>query len=207
MTSSPFIVTAELPPEIFRWADGLRRTHFPPERNWLQAHVTLFHSFAPSLRGEVLGLLSQIAASHAAPPARIDGLMNLGNGTALAITSPGLLAIRAGIADHFHGALTAQDQHPRACTSRSRTRSSQRRRGRFRQSWPRRWSSAGSSSPGWVSTAIATRIGKRREHGAFAANRVVDQPRNPPYVRRLPTRNGWRRPCGGVAQLVRAAES
>lgn len=112
MASQPFIVTAELPPEIFRWADGLRRAHFPPERNWLQAHVTLFHAFAPSLRQEVLGLLGRIAAGHAALPARIDGLMNLGGGTAVAITSPGLLAIRETIADHFHGALTAQDQHP-----------------------------------------------------------------------------------------------
>ncbi len=111
MTSQPFIVTAELPPDLFKWADALRRAHFPPERNWLQAHVTLFHSFAPSLQRELPGLLGRIAAEHAAAPARIDGLMDLGQGTALAITSPAMLAIRELIADHFHGALTMQDQH------------------------------------------------------------------------------------------------
>lgn len=109
---APFIVTAELPGDIFAWADGLRRAHFPPERNWLQAHVTLFHAFAPSLREELRGLLGKIAAEFAPPVARIEGLMDLGKGTAIALRSPATLAIRESIAEHFHGALTAQDAHP-----------------------------------------------------------------------------------------------
>lgn len=110
-SSGPFIVTAELPGDVLAWADGLRRTHFPPERNWLKAHVTLFHAFAPSLRDELRGVLARIARDHAPPKAVQDGLMNLGRGTALAIASPAMLAIRQEIADHFHGALTAQDSH------------------------------------------------------------------------------------------------
>jgi hypothetical protein len=110
--SAPFIVTAELPPEIFGWADGLRRAHYPAHRNKLEAHVTLFHSFAPSLREELRGVLSRTAGEYAPPPALLDGIMKLGGGTALAIESPGMLAIREQIAEHFHGALTAQDAHP-----------------------------------------------------------------------------------------------
>lgn len=110
-SSSPFIVTAELPGDVLGWADALRRAHFPPERNWLKAHVTLFHAFAPSLREELRRVLARIAASNPRPKAAIDGLMNLGRGTALAVTSPAMLAIREEIADHFHGALTAQDHH------------------------------------------------------------------------------------------------
>lgn len=108
----PFIVTAELPADVFRWADGLRRRHFPPERNFLSAHVTLFHAFAPSLREELRPVLQRMASEHAPPRARITGLMNLGRGTAIALESPGMLALRETIADHFHGALTAQDRHP-----------------------------------------------------------------------------------------------
>lgn len=108
---APFIVTAELPGDVLAWADGLRRSHYPPERNHLKAHVTLFHAFAPSLRDELRGVLSRICSDHAPPKARIEGVMNLGRGTAIAIVSPGMLALRAMIADHFHGALTAQDQH------------------------------------------------------------------------------------------------
>lgn len=108
---APFIVTAEMPPDIFAWADGLRRAHFPPERNVLSAHVTLFHSFAPSLREELLRTLGDFACEFAAPDAVVEGLMNLGKGTALSVRSPGMLAIRERIAERFQGALTKQDQH------------------------------------------------------------------------------------------------
>lgn len=109
---APFIVTAELPPGVLSWADGLRRAHFPPERNWLKAHVTLFHSFAPSLRAELLAMLGSVAGEFAPPPCEVTGLMNLGKGTAIALSSPGMLQVRGLIADRFHGALTAQDRHP-----------------------------------------------------------------------------------------------
>ncbi len=108
---APFIVTAELPGEILAWADGLRRAHYPPERNKLAAHVTLFHTFAPSLRDELPRVLARLAGEYARPAASIDSLMPLGTGTALAIRSPGMLAIREHIAEIFHGALTAQDSH------------------------------------------------------------------------------------------------
>lgn len=108
---APFIVTAELPPDIFVWADWLRREHYPAHRNKLAAHVTLFHSFAPSLREELRGVLALMAGEYLPPPARIHRIMRLGGGTALAIESPGMLGIRERIADHFHGALTVQDSH------------------------------------------------------------------------------------------------
>ncbi len=108
---APFIVTAELPGDVFAWANALRRAHYPAERNKLEAHVTLFHSFAPSLREELKGYLPRIAAEHPPPPARIVGVMNLGRGNAFDIRSDKMLAIREDIAEHFHGALTAQDRH------------------------------------------------------------------------------------------------
>ena len=107
---APFIVTAELPGEILAWADGLRRAHFPPERNHLAAHVTLFHSFAPSLREELPRELARCAAAYASPPAQIDGLMDLGGGTALAVRSPAMLAVRDELAERFFAMLTAQDR-------------------------------------------------------------------------------------------------
>lgn len=113
MAFEPFIVTAELPADVFTWADGLRRAHFPPERNHLSAHVTLFHALAPSLREEVLAYLPRIVGLHESPMARITGLMDLGGGSALRIESPAMSALREEIADHFHGTLTAQDSQPK----------------------------------------------------------------------------------------------
>jgi len=111
MREPPFIVTAGLPPDIFAWADRLRREHFPPERNHLHAHVTLFHSFAPSLLEELKILLPRIARDYAPIEARIIGLMDLGKGTAIRLESPGMLVLRGMIAEHFHGSLTKQDLH------------------------------------------------------------------------------------------------
>lgn len=111
MPFQPFIVTAELPRDVLGWADRLRKQHYPPERNHLPAHVTLFHALAPSLREALPAVLAREAGAEVRPEAELTGLMDLGRGTALALRSPAMLAIRARIAEHFHGALTAQDRH------------------------------------------------------------------------------------------------
>ena len=105
----PFIVTAALPPDIQGWAEGLRREHYPPERNHLHAHVTMFHSFAPSLLDELKDFLPQVAREFAPPEGCISGIMDLGKGTAIGLQSEPLVALRSFIAEHFHGSLTVQD--------------------------------------------------------------------------------------------------
>ena len=73
----PFIVTAALPEHIQGWANELRQSYFPPERNHLHAHVTMFHSFAPSLREELIDFLPRLTAEFAAPEAEVVGLLDL----------------------------------------------------------------------------------------------------------------------------------
>lgn len=109
--AAPLILTAELPPDLHRWATDLRAMHFPPERNHLDAHVTLFHALPAVLADELRALLGRLAGESGPIPARLDGVMNLGRGTALGIASPAMLALRAIIAERFHGLLTAQDSH------------------------------------------------------------------------------------------------
>ena len=106
--SGPLIVTAELGPADFAYFDGLRRKHFPPERNQLPAHLTMFHALPPSSEPEVrrqLGILSAMPA----PAAQLAGLMNLGGGVAFRLVSEELDGIRDELAGHFYGLLTAQD--------------------------------------------------------------------------------------------------
>jgi hypothetical protein len=106
--SGALIVTAALGAEDFAWLDGQRRTYFPPERNQLAAHLTMFHALPPSAEAEAGRVLSREAAS-AAPRAMVAGLMNLGRGVAYRIVSDELEAIRRSVAEHFHGFLSAQD--------------------------------------------------------------------------------------------------
>jgi hypothetical protein len=109
--SAPIIVTALLGKADFAWADGLRRAHFPPERNVVPAHVTLFHHLPPSLLDEVKARLKRLCAQPA-PDARLSGVLSLGRGVAFRIECPALLAMRAELAEAFTGLLTPQDQAP-----------------------------------------------------------------------------------------------
>lgn len=106
--SGALIVTAALGAEDFAWLDGQRRAFFPPERNQLAAHLTMFHALPPSAEAEAGRVLSRQAATPA-PEARIAGIMNLGRGVAYRIISNELEAVRRDVAGHFHGFLTAQD--------------------------------------------------------------------------------------------------
>ena len=107
--AGPLIVTALLGPSDQAWFDRLRAMHFPPDRNQLAAHLTLFHAIPPMLEQELRQRLAAMAAELPPPRADVVGLMNLGGGTAFRIVSDDLDAIRAELADAFRGALTQQD--------------------------------------------------------------------------------------------------
>lgn len=108
MQVAPIIVTALLGDADFGWLDAQRRAYFPPERNHLRAHLTMFHHLPPSVERELLDALKgEIRAK--APPARIAGLINLGRGVAYRLDSDGLAEIRERLADRFMTLLTPQD--------------------------------------------------------------------------------------------------
>ncbi|MET0249080.1 MAG: 2'-5' RNA ligase family protein [Sphingobium sp.] len=106
---SPIIVTALMGPSDFAWADALRRAHFPPERNHLSAHITLFHHLPPSALPEIADRLKRLCAGPP-PRAALTEVMMLGRGVAYRIESPDLLAMRDDLAHAFAGLLTPQDQ-------------------------------------------------------------------------------------------------
>ena len=109
--SAPIIVTALIGEPDFGWLDGLRRAHFPPERNVLRAHLTLFHHLPPSVEAELCELLRRLTRGPA-PQARLTGLMNLGGGVAYRVESEALEDMRAQIAERFAGLLIPQDRNP-----------------------------------------------------------------------------------------------
>lgn len=108
--AAPIVVTGTMGAADQRRFDALRTAHFPPERNVLAAHITLFHQLPPSVLGELRQVMGAIAADTPAPRATLAGVYSLGRGVAFRIDSPALLAIRARIADRFHGLLGAQDR-------------------------------------------------------------------------------------------------
>jgi hypothetical protein len=111
MSGGAIIVTATFGDGDNGWLQELRRAHYPPERNRVPAHLTLFRQLPPSLEDELSTRLARFAASP--PPfASIVGVMDLGEGTALRVESGELEHIRDELAEVFHGLLTPQDMAP-----------------------------------------------------------------------------------------------
>lgn len=109
---APIIVTALFGAQDHARLTALRRAYFPPERNWLEAHLTLFHHLPPSLAEDAKHRLNAETRGLRAPDARIAGVISLGRGVAYRIESPALTELRDRLADAFAGALTPQDQAP-----------------------------------------------------------------------------------------------
>lgn len=109
--NAPIIVTATMGDEDFRWADGLRRAHYPPGRNLAPAHITLFRHLPPSLQPELCDRLARLCAGPP-PVATLAAVLRLGDGVAYRIDSAELNAMRRDLADAFHGLLTPQDEGP-----------------------------------------------------------------------------------------------
>lgn len=106
---APIIVTALMGAADFAWADGLRRAHFPPERNHIPAHISLLHHLPPARFDELVRMLRNLAAGPA-PAARLSQVMPLGRGVAFRVESPELLVMREDIVEAFAHDLIPQDQ-------------------------------------------------------------------------------------------------
>jgi len=110
--ADPLILTAVLDDAVQQRLDALRRAHFPPERNHLDAHVTLFHHLPGTEREAVADAVAE--AVHApAPAVHLTGVRSLGRGVAVVLASPELAALRADLARRWDGWLTAQDRGKR----------------------------------------------------------------------------------------------
>jgi hypothetical protein len=106
--SGALIVTAEMGQPDLGWLEGLRRAHYPPERNRVPAHLTMFHALPPSAELEVRSRLAALA-TQPRPAATIEGLVDLGGGVAFRIVSPDLDRIRRDLVEELHGLLGGQD--------------------------------------------------------------------------------------------------
>jgi 2'-5' RNA ligase len=104
----PLIVTLRLDAESSQFFDSERQQHFPPERNVLAAHVTLFHKLPGEREPDVCRILGEAAARTAAFPVAVTGLRSLGRGVAYELASDRLAELRAALAKRF-GTLSPQD--------------------------------------------------------------------------------------------------
>jgi 2'-5' RNA ligase len=113
MTASslePLILTARMEPEAFERFDAQRREFFPTERNFIPAHVTLFHSLPGTELEAVTTQLGAVATRTAPMIAKVTGLRFLGRGVAYQLSIPKLEVLRSELASGWRDVLTNQDR-------------------------------------------------------------------------------------------------
>jgi 2'-5' RNA ligase len=109
-TTAPLILTLRLDERSFAFFDEQRRRYFPKERNFIPAHLTLFHA----LPGEQLAKIQQDieAAISGQEPFALDvtGLRSLGRGVAYKLESSELGELRRHLAKTWNDWLKPQDR-------------------------------------------------------------------------------------------------
>ncbi|CAA9413589.1 MAG: hypothetical protein AVDCRST_MAG74-2459 [uncultured Pyrinomonadaceae bacterium] len=109
-TFAPLILTLKLDAESFAFFDALRRKHFPAERNFLSAHVTLFHNLPGSRREQIETDLNHLCRRHKSFPLLFSRWRFLGRGSAIEIESAELDSLRNELKNKWNDWLTAQDR-------------------------------------------------------------------------------------------------
>ena len=107
---APLVVTLRMGDAAAARFTALRRAHFPPHRNWLDAHVTFFHALPGASLDAVLAGARLAAHAQAPFDMRCTGVRFLGAGVAFVLASPEGVALRASLALRWSSMLGRQDQ-------------------------------------------------------------------------------------------------
>lgn len=109
---APFLVTLGMDPASFGRLDTLRNRYYPPHRNIVPAHVSLFHKLPADEQAAIGGTLAHAAAKLPPIPLHFGRLEKLGGGLAVAVSAPGLARLHAWFNRRFAVWLTPQDRQP-----------------------------------------------------------------------------------------------
>ena len=108
--TEPFIVTLQLDAENAEALNVLRRAHFPAERNFLDAHITLFHALPGDEEEAIKADLRLRCAEMEAFDVFLSRIRFTGRGVALSVESAELSRLRAALAQQWNEYLTPQDR-------------------------------------------------------------------------------------------------
>lgn len=108
-TRKPLILTARIDDQDLEPFDLMRKKHFPPDRNLLRAHLTMFHRLPGEYTEKIEHDLWAVAKQSSPFTASIGGVRHLGAGVAFSIDSVDLRAARAELKETFASWLGPQD--------------------------------------------------------------------------------------------------
>jgi hypothetical protein len=109
VNTAPLILTLELDDKSFRFFNALRQQHFPPERNFLAAHLTLFHDLPPN-EPRIKEEIQQLAAMQNELLLQVTSVVSTGAGVAYKIESDGLKQLHKSLQKAWAAWLIPQDK-------------------------------------------------------------------------------------------------
>lgn len=117
MTTSPapLILTLTLDAASQAFFDEQRRRYFPPGRNYLGAHLTLFHALPGAEEAAVTEHLGTVAATAQPLALGVAGVRFMGRGVMYSLECPPLVVLHRRLQQQWQPWLTAQDRqglHP-----------------------------------------------------------------------------------------------
>jgi 2'-5' RNA ligase len=110
---APLILTLALDEPTAAFLNELRQTHFPKERNFLAAHLTLFHHLPGRRRTEITAELQALSQQLPPLPLLVSGVQFLGQGVAYRLESAAVEQLHRTLQQQWLPDLTPQDQQRR----------------------------------------------------------------------------------------------
>lgn len=106
----PLILTLVLDNESQEYFNQLRKKHFPPEKNFLDAHLTLFHNL-PADEEQIRKLLQEVSTNHSTIQLNATEVRSIGAGVAYKVESDELIKLHQYLQKQWRDWLIPQDQH------------------------------------------------------------------------------------------------
>jgi 2'-5' RNA ligase len=107
---APLVLTLKLDQSTFDRVNGLRQQHFPPERNFLPAHITLFHALPGDQVLPIQRHLQTLCADTSRMPLQFSQLRFLGKGVAIECSCSVLIQLQKNLMQFWKDWLTPQDR-------------------------------------------------------------------------------------------------
>ena len=106
----PLILTLGMDDLSQQGFDRRREEHFPKGRNFIPAHLTLFHKLPGDREAEISQTLNDLCRQQAPFSLTAAGLIFMGRGVGYRLESPTLQDVRERLADEWWPWLGAQDR-------------------------------------------------------------------------------------------------
>ena len=106
--TQPLILTLQMDEPAWMFYEDLRRRYFPAERNFIPAHLTLFHHLPDE--EHIYQVLQETSEGTSEFKLHHPNVRSMGRGVAVFFRSEPLLALHAGLSAAFETELIAQDR-------------------------------------------------------------------------------------------------